>query len=123
MVVGMNRTPLPQGTLERKSGERFQSGSLFGKEDRIGFSLRGPVDLSTDLFLAPVERPLVGLVNVSEGPAGEEMFFDDGDGTLDLSLLFRIVALRRIGDKVIVSLKVGVRVVEQRIVEVGFPDT
>ena len=93
MVVGMDRALLPQGTFERQVGQGFEPGPLFGKENGIRLSFGGPVDLSTDLFLAPVESPLVGLVDIGEGPAREEMLFDNRDGALDLPLLFGIVAL------------------------------
>lgn len=51
MMVRMDGASLPGWVFEGCFGQRLQLVLLFGKEDRVGFSLRRAVDLLPDLFL------------------------------------------------------------------------
>jgi len=66
MMIRMNRAISPLRALEGLFRQRPEMGQLFCPEHFIGSSLRGPVDLHADFFLAPSQSPLIDLVNVSE---------------------------------------------------------
>jgi hypothetical protein len=99
MMVRMDGASLPGWVFEGCFGQRLQLVLLFGKEDRVGFSLRRAVDLLPDLFPAPGERPFFGFTDIGEGPAGEELLLDDPPRPLPPFPSARISSFRRIGDK------------------------
>jgi hypothetical protein len=73
MMIRMNRAIFPWRALEGLFRQRPEMGQLFRPEHFIGSSLRGPVDLHADFFLAPPQSPPIELVNVSEGAPCKKM--------------------------------------------------
>ena len=123
MVVGMDGAFLPEGTLEGKRRQRCEMRLLFREEGGIGFFLRGSVELHPDLVPAPVEGPLVGFIDVFEGPSGKQVFAHGRHSALHFSFVPGHHHLRRVGDKTEEPLHIGIRPVHGGIVDVGLQDT
>jgi len=77
-----------------------------------------PVNGHAELFAAPGQRPLAGVINVQERAASQHLLAHNSDLPLDLALVLRLARLGRIDQKVMVFGAVRIRAVGGGIVDV-----
>lgn len=112
---GIRERRILEGGL-RKGDEKML---LLPQEGLVGFFLCRTVDLNADFLPAPAKGAVVGLGDIPEGSAGEEVLPDRGHRPFHLALVLRGSYPGGISNESVVALHVGVRSVYGGVVYVS----
>ena len=118
VLVRMNCAFLPQRIFEGLQGQSSETRCFFLLKDLKRPPFGCPMDLHSHLFLTPSQSPLVGLIDVFESLACQQLLTDDGHISLDLPLMFWRSRFRRIGHKSVVPFQLPISSIQGGIIKI-----